>query len=172
MQVVKFPDPALRKIASPVVHIDAEVRRLAASMADLMYQHRGVGLAAPQVAVPSRVIVVDCDHADGDKNPRTLVNPVIIEKKGKTRYDEGCLSIPGFYMEVPRAQEVVVRARDLEDRPVEISTGGLLAIVLQHEIDHLDGILIFDYLKADQRRIVIEEILEGRYEKEAVRAKK
>lgn len=143
MEIVKEGHPALRQKAKRVERVDHEIRNLADEMLKTMYEANGVGLAAPQVAVPLRLIVIDV--GDG---PITLVNPEIIKREGEEEDIEGCLSIPGLYGTVKRAAKVVVAALDGSGSPAVISGEGLLARALQHEIDHLDGILFVD--KASQ----------------------
>lgn len=144
LKVRKYGDPVLRRRAEPVREITAEVRRLAADMIDTMYDEAGIGIAAPQVGVPLRLIVVADDET---REVRTLVNPAIVDRGGEMTEEEGCLSIPGVFAPVTRAEWVRVEARDLDERPLTIEGKGLLARVLQHELDHLDGVLFIDRLE-------------------------
>lgn len=143
LEIRVFPDPVLRQKAAPIELIDEDFRSFAEDMVEAMYQYDGVGLAAPQVGVSRRVIVID---VDGERNnPRVLVNPIITKKsKEKSTAEEGCLSLPGLNAKVTRSAEVTVEAQDETGAVVELSGGGLLARALQHEIDHLDGILFID----------------------------
>ncbi|MBX6365118.1 MAG: peptide deformylase [Gemmatimonadetes bacterium] len=147
-------DPVLRQKAEPLAAVDPETRQLIADMFDTMYDADGVGLAAPQVGVARRVIVVD--PRDENVQPFALVNPVIVELgRELARGEEGCLSIPGVKDIVERPATVVVEALDREGAPVHIAAEGLLARVLQHEIDHLDGILFFDRLSPLKRKMLL-----------------
>jgi peptide deformylase len=135
-----FPDPCLRGEAVPVESIGAGERRVLARMAETMYNAHGVGLAAPQVGIDQRLVVVDVGEG-----LVKLVNPEIIEEKGESTLEEGCISLPGVIVSVDRAKKVSVRASDERGIPVELEAEGLLARVLQHEIDHLNGVLIIDH---------------------------
>ena len=143
LTIRKYGDPILRRRAAPVDAATADVRGLVADMIDTMYDEVGIGLAAPQIGIPLRLIVV---AADDSGEARALVNPVIVESGGQATAEEGCLSIPGIFGPVNRAAWVRVEARDLEGQPLTIRGEGLLARVLQHEIDHLDGVLFIDRL--------------------------
>jgi len=152
-EIVIYPDPVLRKKAKEVKRIDDGVARLAAEMAETMYAAPGIGLAAPQVGVSERVILVDVTGPER-KELITLVNPVIVEKEGRVIFEEGCLSLPEVREKVERAARVLVRGYDLDEREREIEADGLLAIALQHEIDHLDGVLFIDYLSRLKRDMI------------------
>ena len=154
LEIVKYPAEGLKKPSSPVEKIDDSIRKLVSDMIETMYDAPGVGLAAPQVGVNKRVIVADASDDDGEKSgPLIIINPEIVSKEGDTVFEEGCLSVPDFTAEVDRAERVRVRGEDGEGNPVDIETGGLLAIVLQHEIDHLDGILFVDRIGSVKRDI-------------------
>lgn len=146
--ILIYPDPFLMKKAAPVSRVDDKVRELVADLFETMRAASGVGLAATQIGVGKRVIVVDISHVDGEAAPLALVNPVIVESNGSEEGTEGCLSIPGVEGVVPRAAFVLVKGLDEEGRPVQIPARGLLARALQHEIDHLDGILFIDRIPA------------------------
>jgi peptide deformylase len=157
-----FPDPVLREPAAPVREVDESVRKLILDMGETMRAAEGAGLAAPQVGVQRRVFV----YKLGDEEAlHALVNPEIIERKGSIVTDEGCLSIPGLYYPVERAEFVVVRALDSDGEPIEYSGEELEARVIQHEIDHLDGVLFIDRIGPEERRealrIIRERALEG-----------
>ncbi len=152
-EIVIYPDPVLRKKAKEIKRIDDGVARLAAEMAETMYAAPGIGLAAPQVGVSERVILVDVTGPER-KELITLVNPVIVEKEGRVIFEEGCLSLPEVREKVERAARVLVRGYDLDEREREIEAEGLLAIALQHEIDHLDGVLFIDYLSRLKRDMI------------------
>ena len=152
-EIVIYPDPVLRKKAREVKSIDDRVARLAAEMAETMYAAPGIGLAAPQVGVSERVILVDVTGPER-KELITLVNPVIVEKEGTVIFEEGCLSLPEVREKVERAARVLVRGYNLDEREREIEAEGLLAIALQHEIDHLNGVLFIDYLSRLKRDMI------------------
>lgn len=153
LEIKTFPDPVLRRECREVEKIDEELRTLAKDMAETMYQAPGVGLAAPQVGKPIRLIV--CDPSTQDEPPQlmTLVNPEIVEEEGEISIEEGCLSCPDIQIPVDRAARVVVEAQDLEGNPVTIEAEDFAAIVLQHEIDHLEGNLIVDHLSGLKRSL-------------------
>lgn len=143
LSVRKYGDPALRRRAELVGAITADIRVLAADMIDTMYEEIGIGLAAPQVGVAVRMIVV----ADAQtRDTRVLIDPVITADGGEATAEEGCLSLPGVFAPVTRRAWVVVEARDLDDRTIVLDAKGLLARVLQHEMDHLDGVLFIDHV--------------------------
>jgi peptide deformylase len=141
-----YPDPVLKQVAEPVAEIDDEIKTLARDMAETMYAAPGVGLAAPQVGVSKRVVVIDCSPKDTPPQLITAINPEILAKEGESFEEEGCLSVPGFYTRIRRAARVRVRYQDLAGQTVEQEAEGLLAIAFQHEIDHLDGLLFVDHL--------------------------
>lgn len=144
LNVLHFPDPRLRKKALPVEIIDETVRTLAADMLETMYAEGGIGLAATQVNVQKRVVVIDLSEQRNE--PMYLINPEIISTEGVEQMQEGCLSVPDFYDTVERADKVRFSYQDLEGKVLEIDADGLLAVCIQHEIDHLDGKLFIDYL--------------------------
>lgn len=146
-----FPDPVLKQPAAEVTDVDATVRRLLTDMVDTMYAANGVGLAAPQVGISRRIAVVDVSE-EGNK-PMHFVNPEIIAREGETSSEEGCLSIPDYRDTISRNSKVTVRAIDINGNPFELHADGLLAICLQHEIDHLDGILFVDRLSRLKREM-------------------
>lgn len=144
LRVRRYGDPVLRRRAEPVREVTPEIRALVADMIDTMYDEVGIGLAAPQIGVSLRIIVV---ADDAGRTVRALMNPVIVEQGGSVTAEEGCLSIPGIFAPVTRAAWVNVEASDLDGRPVRIEARQLLARVFQHELDHLDGILFIDRLE-------------------------
>jgi peptide deformylase len=151
-EIVIFPHPTLRKVCDPVHTFDAELSLLVEEMFEAMDQAPGVGLAAPQVDVPWRVVVVDVSTPNDPELRRTLVNPEILATHGPTvAMDEGCLSFPGMNVEIVRPEGVTVRYQTVEGEHVEEEASGLLARVYQHEIDHLDGVLLFDHLSVIKR---------------------
>lgn len=144
LPILRFPDPRLKKIADPVEEIDVTIRRLAADMAETMYEAPGIGLAATQVDVHRRVVVIDVSE---EKNElRVFINPEIAECTGSQTGEEGCLSVPGIFEKVDRAERVMVRYLDLEGEARVLEADGLLAVCIQHEIDHLDGKVFVDHL--------------------------
>jgi len=150
LTILEFPDPRLRKKAAPVETVDDELRSLIDDMFETMYTAPGIGLAATQVDVHQRLLVSDIST---DKNePHVFINPEILEKDGVTVTEEGCLSVPGYYEEVERAEHVRVRFLDRDGAAREEEFEGLLAVCVQHEIDHLDGKLFVDYLSEAKRQ--------------------
>ena len=150
LRILHFPDPRLRRRAEPVDAVDDRVRRLIDDMFETMYEAPGIGLAAPQVDVAMRVITIDLSK---DRNePLCLVNPEIRWAEGEMEYEEGCLSVPGVYDMVKRAERVRVSATDRDGQAREIEAEGLLAACIQHEIDHLDGRLFVDHLSRLKRQ--------------------
>ena len=147
-----FGDPVLKTAAAEVVDIDGKLVRLADEMLEVMYEAPGLGLAATQIGVQKQLFVYDV--GDG---PMTLVNPVIKESRGEWVYDEGCLSIPHLYVEMVRPKEVLLSGWDLDGNEVEIEADELLARLFQHELDHLQGVLMFDRMTPDQRREALRE---------------
>ena len=150
-KILKYPDPILCKKAEPICEITPEVRQLAEEMAEAMYEKRGVGLAAPQVGECCRLIAVDVSGPEERTDLMFLVNPEIVSREGQVDEEEGCLSVSNFRSKVRRSEKVVVKATDLEGKPVEIPADGILAICLQHEIDHLDGVLFIDHVSRLKR---------------------
>jgi peptide deformylase len=158
LEVLQFPDPRLREKAEPIApdEVDEELRKLAADMAETMYDEPGIGLAATQVGVAKRLIVVDTDWSEGDRNPLVLLNPEIVSAEGKVISEqEGCLSVPDFKADVERAQQVVLRARTLDWEELEIEAEELRAFCFQHEIDHLDGVLFIDRISRLKRDLYV-----------------
>jgi len=149
LTVLHYPDDRLRTIAKPVAEITPQVRQLVADMLDTMYDENGIGLAATQVNIHQRVVVIDI--SENRDQPQIFINPEIIAKSGDTTYEEGCLSVPQSYANVERAAEVTVKAQNLEGEWFELKAEGLLAICLQHELDHLLGKLFIDYLSPLKR---------------------
>ncbi len=159
LEILKYPDPFLKTKASEVKSVDPSVKALIADMIETMYHAKGIGLAAVQVGVDKRIIVLDVPDENVEERQKgkhlvALVNPRIIKTGGETKYEEGCLSVPGITADVVRASEVTVSAIDREGKPFEIEASGLFAIALQHEIDHLDGVLFIDRLSRLKREIV------------------
>jgi peptide deformylase len=164
--ILILPDKRLRQVSDPVKKIDAGVRKLVEDMFETMYDAPGIGLAAIQVGTPKRVITMDLAKKEDPKNPQVFINPEILwTSEEKAVYEEGCLSIPEYYGDVERPAQVKVKYLDLEGKPREIEANGLLATCLQHEIDHLNGILFIDHLSKLKRDRVLK-----RFTKAAKRA--
>jgi len=154
-EILIWPDPRLKEIAAPVAQVDDSLRKLVDDMFETMYASDGVGLAATQIGVLQRVVVIDTSPRQEDQKPLALINPVILGGKGTTVWSEGCLSIPGESEEVERMELVTVQALDRDGKRIEIAdAGGLLSIALQHETDHLDGTLFVDHLSSLKRELI------------------
>ena len=152
LNILRYPDPRLNLVAKPVEQVDGRIKQLVADMAETMYEAKGIGLAATQVDVHERVVVMDLSESRDQL--QVLINPVILEKDGETVYEEGCLSVPGVYDKVTRAESNVAEALDIDGQPYTIRADGLQAICIQHEIDHLDGKVFVQYLsRLKQERI-------------------
>ncbi len=160
LKILEFPDPRLRKKASPVDAVDDALNGLIDDMFETMYAAPGIGLAATQVDVHKRLLVADVSSDQSD--PRVFINPVIVEKDGVTVTEEGCLSVPGYYEEVERAEHIRVRFLDRGGDEVEAELEGLLAVCVQHEIDHLDGKLFVDYLSEAKRQRIRKRLVKDR----------
>lgn len=156
LEILEFPDPRLRTVAQPVVDFDEALRQLVADMAEVMYAENGIGLAATQVNVHLRVLVLDVSTDRDDL--RVYVNPEILREEGTTTSEEGCLSVPGVYAEVQRAERIQVRARRADGNAFEETLEGLHAICLQHEMDHLAGKVFVDYLSPLKRQMVRKKL--------------
>ncbi len=156
LTILHFPDERLRTVAKPVETVDDALRALIDDMFETMYDAPGIGLAATQVNIHKRLIVIDVSEEKNE--PLVLINPEILEKDGEEEMDEGCLSVPGIYEKVQRADHIKVRALDRHGEPFELETGGLLAVCIQHEIDHLDGKLFVDYLSSLKRQRIRKKL--------------
>jgi peptide deformylase len=156
LTILEFPDPRLRTRAVPVAAVDGPLRELIDDMLETMYAAKGIGLAATQVNVHRRVLVTDV--SEGHDRPRAFINPEIVSRDGVEISQEGCLSVPGYYDDVERAARVRVRAMDRDGKVFEEDLDGLLAICVQHEIDHLDGKLFVDYLSEMKRQRVRKKL--------------
>ncbi len=156
LDILHYPDPRLRNKAKPVEKVDDAIRQLVDDMFETMYQAPGIGLAATQANVPKRVLVVDISE---EKNaPLCLVNPEIVATEGEEQSEEGCLSVPGIYDTVTRSERVKVHALDRDGQSIELEADGLLAVCIQHEIDHLDGKLFVDYLSNLKRQRIRKKL--------------
>jgi peptide deformylase len=153
MQIVSYPHPALRWKSKPVVRIDADLKQLVRGMFDLMYATNGIGLAANQVAVPLRLFVMNATGSPEEKSAEhVFLNPEILKRKGSVEAEEGCLSLPGLYGQVRRAEKIVVNAFDLDGQEFEMDLDELEGRVVQHEHDHIDGVLFIDRMTETARR--------------------
>jgi peptide deformylase len=160
LTILEYPDPRLRTKAQPVKVFDAALRQLSKDMLQTMYAAPGVGLAATQVDVHQRMLVADVSEAHDQ--PLVVVNPEILAQDGVAVREEGCLSVPGVFDEVERAARIKVRAQDLDGKPFELEAEGLLAVCIQHEIDHLDGKLFVDYLSELKRQRIRKRLEKDR----------
>jgi len=156
LPILLYPDPRLHKVAAKVVHVDDKIRQLIKDMSETMYAAPGVGLAATQVNVHLRIIVVD--NSDTRDQLRTFINPEILESKGEADCEEGCLSVPGIYEKVARAQHIRLRALNEQGEPFELSAEGLLAVCIQHEMDHLEGKVFVEKLSRLKRQRILAKI--------------
>ena len=160
LPIIEFPDPRLRTVARPVREVDTRIRQLIDDMFETMYEAPGIGLAATQVDVHERLLVLDVSE---DKSaPMVFINPEILESTGSQVYQEGCLSVPGIYADVTRADHVLVRALDRDGQTFELGAEGLLAVCIQHEMDHLAGKVFVDYLSPLKRELVRKKLAKQR----------
>lgn len=158
-EILTAPDPRLREISKPVELVDDDIRELMDDMLETMYDAPGIGLAAIQVGVPLRVIVMDLADKDEEPDPRFFINPVISNPAIETKpYDEGCLSVPEFYEEVDRPETCVVDYLDRDGTPQRLEAEGLLAVCIQHEMDHLNGVLFIDHLSRLKRDRILRKL--------------
>jgi peptide deformylase len=158
-EVVQFPDPRLKLVSKPVVEITDEIRTLAADMIEVMYDEPGIGLAAPQVGVSLRLFVIDTEWSDEEvgRHPMVVINPEISEREGRITWDEGCLSVPDYNAVVERDAKILLRGIDLDGKPIEERAEGLRAVCIQHEVDHLDGILFIDRISRLKRSLYVKK---------------
>jgi len=156
--LIILPDPALRLVSRPVEQVDAPLKKLAFDMLETMYDAPGIGLAAIQVGEPVRMLVIDLSKEGEPKVPQIFINPEVVESSDeRSLYEEGCLSIPDYYAEVERPAKVRVKFVDGEGKPQEVTAEGLLATCLQHEIDHLNGVLFIDHISKLKRDMVVKK---------------
>ncbi|ETS29512.1 peptide deformylase [Photorhabdus temperata] len=156
LQVLHYPDERLRTIATPVKEVNAEIQRIIDDMFETMYVEEGIGLAATQVDIHQRIVVIDVSETRNER--LVLINPELLEKSGNTGIEEGCLSIPEQRALVPRAEKIKIRALDYNGQSFELQTDGLLAICIQHEMDHLIGKLFVDYLSPLKRQRIRQKV--------------
>jgi peptide deformylase len=167
LPILTAPDPRLKKKSKPVETVDAEIVRLMDDMLETMYAAPGIGLAAPQVGVLKRVIVLDIEREDVKTGPLFMANPEIVEASDEdATYEEGCLSVPDHYSDVARPAHVRVRYLDRENKTQEMACDGLLATCVQHEIDHLDGVLFIDHISSLKRNMILRKLLKARKDAE------
>lgn len=164
LNILRFPDERLRTKARPVAQVTERHKKLVADMLETMYAAPGIGLAATQVNIHERILVLDI--SEDKSQPLVFINPEIISQEGEQEFDEGCLSVPGIYETVSRASLVRVRALNELGEPFEIEAGGLLAVCIQHEIDHLDGKLFVDYLSQLKKQRIRKKL--EKHEKQAI----
>ena len=158
LTIITYPDPRLRKKGAPVEVFDEEIIRIKNDMLETMYDAEGVGLSATQVDIQKSILVADTSEAQN--KPLCLVNPKITETNGQELMNEGCLSVPGIFADIQRSEEIVVEAQNELGEPIRIEADGLLAVCIQHEMDHLQGKLFVDYLSAEKRRLVLAKVRE------------
>jgi peptide deformylase len=158
-EIVVYPDGRLQTRSEPVAEVNDQIRKLIDDMAETMYAAPGIGLAANQVGTNQRIIVVDVEYSDAEPNLIALINPEIVESEGEITWEEGCLSFPEIHEEIRRAQCLKVKALDRNGESFEIEADGLLAVALQHEIDHLDGILLIDHVSFLKRRMIRRQLV-------------
>jgi peptide deformylase len=163
-EILKYPDPRLREVAKPVDAVTPEIQALVDDMAETMYESNGCGLAATQIGVNQRVFVVDCAGEDEPSDFRVFINPEIVATDGDQLWNEGCLSFPGVSEEIKRAERVRVRALDRAGVGFELEADGLLAVAVQHELDHLNGVLMIDKLSALKRRMMGRKLAKAKQE--------
>ena len=168
-EILKEPNEVLRQKSLPVENVDEKIRELIDDMLETMYAAPGIGLAAIQVGVPKRVIVMDVSKKEGEKLPMHFVNPEIISKsKNNSIYEEGCLSLPGQFAEIERPAKCKIKFLDYNGNPQEIEAEGLLATCIQHEIDHLEGILFIDYLSKLKKTMIVKKLSKQKKEIERI----
>lgn len=154
LEVLHFPDKRLHLIAKPVEQIDDKIKSLVQDMANTMYEYNGIGLAATQVNVQQRILIIDLSADDEPKNLLVFINPEIISRDGEVVSEEGCLSVPGVYEKVKRSEKIVCRHMDLDGKIHEIEWNGLMAVCIQHEIDHLNGRVFVEYLSSLKQNFI------------------
>ena len=159
LTILEVPNPLLKKKSEPVAQMDDDIRKLTDDMLETMYEAPGIGLAAPQVGVLKRIVVIDVSRENEPRRPYRMINPVIIDRsEERVMHDEGCLSVPEQYAEVERAKSVTVRYTDENGKERELHAEGLLAIAVQHELDHLDGKLFIDHLSKVKRDMIVRRV--------------
>ena len=186
LEILTYPNPVLREISEPVTKFDADLKKLAADMLETMYDANGIGLAAIQVGHPIQMLVIDTRGRDPEsdpnegmtelemkiKQPLVLINPEIVNGVGKTNYDEGCLSVPSFFENVERFDKVEIKALDVEGKEFRFTVDGLLAICIQHEMDHLAGTLFIDHISFTKSNRIKNQIKKSGYPTKAEQEEK
>ncbi len=163
LPIITAPDPRLKQKSRPVGAVDAEMRQLLDDMLETMYAAPGIGLAAVQVGVPRRAIVVDISREDGPREPLFMINPEIVGVSDEdSSYEEGCLSLPDMFAEVERPASIRVRYLDRDGKRQELNADGILATCIQHEMDHLEGILFVDHISALKRNMILRKLLKAK----------
>ncbi|MEK9732288.1 MAG: peptide deformylase [Pelagibacteraceae bacterium] len=167
LEIIKEPNPILRKKADNVLNVDDDIRKLMDNMLETMYQAPGIGLAAPQVGILKKVIVIDLSKDDEPKKPFFIVNPKIIWKSEElSSREEGCLSIPGHFAEVVRPKKCKLQYLDYNGKKQEVEADDLLSTCIQHEVDHCDGVLFIDYLSKLKKDMIIKRLIKAKQEKQ------
>jgi peptide deformylase len=158
-EVVQFPDPRLKEVSKPITEVTDELRELARDMIDVMYDEPGIGLAAPQVGASVRMFVIDTEWGDEEmeKSPTVVINPEISEREGRITWEEGCLSVPDYTATVERDAMITLKGQDLDGDPIEERAEGLRAVCIQHEVDHLDGVLFIDRISRLKRSLYVKK---------------
>lgn len=171
LPIIIAPDPRLKRVSRPVDRVDDDIRRLMDDLLETMYEAPGIGLAAPQAGILKRVVVVDASEKDEPSRPLFMANPTIVETSSETAvYEEGCLSLPEQFSDVTRPARATFRYLDREDEPRELVAEGLLATCIQHEIDHLDGVLFVDHISALKRNIILRKLTKAKKQRTLVSA--
>jgi peptide deformylase len=158
-EIVTFPDPRLKQVSKPITDIDDALRELARDMIEVMYDEPGIGLAAPQVGATVRMFVIDTEWTDDEigRSPTVVINPEISDREGKIIWEEGCLSVPDYTANVDRDAKITLRGSDLDGNQIEETVEGLRAVCIQHEVDHLDGILFIDRISRLKRSLYVKK---------------
>lgn len=164
LSILEYPDERLRKQAVPVETFDDSLKQLAKDMLETMYQAPGIGLAATQVNVQKAMVVIDISEEKND--PLVLINPELVDSRGQEESEEGCLSVPGFFERVKRAENIRIKAQDLDGKAFEMDAEGLLAVCIQHEMDHLKGKLFVDYLSPLKRQLARKKVKKEQRQRE------
>ena len=168
-KILTEPDPILRKKCQPLEKVDTDIKKLMDDMLETMYEAPGIGLAAIQVGILKRLVVIDISKGEEKKNPIFLINPLIVHQSKKTSvYEEGCLSLPGQFAEIERPAECTIKYIDYHGKEKELKTDGLLATCVQHEVDHLNGILFIDYLSKLKKDMIIKKLVKQKKEIERI----
>ena len=160
LPILQYPDERLHRVAQPVTRVDEKIRQIIKDMAETMYAAPGIGLAATQVDIALRIIVIDSSPSHDQL--LTLINPQLISHSGVSEFEEGCLSVPGIYEKVPRADRIRIRALDAQGQPFERDADGLLAVCIQHEMDHLEGRVFVEYLSRLKQQRIVEKLRKQR----------